>query len=125
MQCGVPYVEIWDVFHEMYESQVSHPHPFLLPLLRAILLLTINYNANQIPPFNEQANVQTVSSDIAVLLSDWLDDVKRPQSAASRSEFPVYRIDQAVDQYLAELEVGRTETKAAYESVKRQLRRDW
>lgn len=22
VQCGVPYVEIWDVFHEMYESQV-------------------------------------------------------------------------------------------------------
>jgi hypothetical protein len=23
VQCRVPYVEIWDVFHEMYESQVS------------------------------------------------------------------------------------------------------
>lgn len=23
VQCGVPYVEIWDVFHEMYESQVN------------------------------------------------------------------------------------------------------
>ncbi len=22
IQCGVPFVEIWDVFHEMYESQV-------------------------------------------------------------------------------------------------------
>jgi hypothetical protein len=20
--CGIPYVEIWDVFHQMYESQV-------------------------------------------------------------------------------------------------------
>jgi nuclear pore complex protein Nup155 len=24
VQCGVPYTEIWDVFHEMYESQVCH-----------------------------------------------------------------------------------------------------
>jgi nuclear pore complex protein Nup155 len=23
VQCGVPFTEIWDVFHEMYESQVS------------------------------------------------------------------------------------------------------
>jgi len=99
IQCGIPYSEVWDVLHEMYESQI--------------------------PPFNDQANVQAVSSDIAVLLADWLDDIKRPQSAASRGEFPVYRIDQAIEQYLAELEVDRTETKSTYEAVKRQLRRDW
>ncbi|TFY65154.1 hypothetical protein EVJ58_g2157 [Rhodofomes roseus] len=99
VQCGVPYPEVWDILYEMYESQI--------------------------PPFNEQANVQSISSDIAVLLTDWLEDVKRPQSAASRSEFPVYRIDQAVDQYLAELNPSRTETKAAYETIKRQLRRNW
>jgi hypothetical protein len=23
-RCGIPYVEIWDVFHQMYESQVCH-----------------------------------------------------------------------------------------------------
>ncbi|OSD03533.1 nucleoporin [Trametes coccinea BRFM310] len=99
VQSGVPYPEVWDILHEMYESQV--------------------------PPFNEQANVQAISSDIAVLLTDWIEAAKRPQSAASREEFPVFRIDQAVDQYLAELEPGRTETKAAYESIKRQLRRHW
>lgn len=66
-----------------------------------------------------------MSSDIAVLLTDWLDDVRRPQSAASRGDFPVYRIDQAIEQYLSELEANRTETKAAYEAVKRQIRRDW
>ena len=54
-----------------------------------------------------------------------MNDVKRPQSAASRGEFPVYRIDQAVEQYLAELETGRTETKATYETIRRQLRREW
>ena len=79
----------------------------------------------QIPPFNDQANVQTVSSDIAILLTDWLEDLRRPQSLASRGEFPVYRIDQAVEQYLAELEPTRTETRTLYEAVKRQLRRNW
>jgi hypothetical protein len=35
VRCGIPYVEIWDVFHQMYESQVCRyarpakpsPHP--------------------------------------------------------------------------------------------------
>ncbi|KAI0824272.1 nucleoporin [Trametes gibbosa] len=99
VQCGVPYPEVWDILHEMYESQV--------------------------PPFNEQANVQAISSDIAVLLTDWIEDAKRPQSVTSRGDFPVFRIDQAVEQYLAELEPGRTETKTAYEAIKRQLRRHW
>jgi len=99
-QCHVPYVEVWDVFHEMYESQV--------------------------PPFNDQANVQAISSDIAVLLSDWLEEAKRPQSySKGRGEFPVGRIDIAVDQYLGELEASRTETRALYENIKRQLRRNW
>ncbi|KII93895.1 hypothetical protein PLICRDRAFT_36114 [Plicaturopsis crispa FD-325 SS-3] len=99
VQCNVPFSEIWDVFHEMYESQI--------------------------PPFNDQANVQAISSDIAVLLSDWLEEAKRPQSSVGRGEFPVGRIDMALDQYLAELEASRTETKALYENVKRQLRRNW
>ncbi|GLB36074.1 putative non-repetitive/WGA-negative nucleoporin C-terminal [Lyophyllum shimeji] len=99
VQCGVPFQDVWDVLHEMYESQV--------------------------PPFNDQANVQAISSDIAVLLSDWLNEAKRPQALAGRGEFPVGRIDRAVDQYLAELEPGREETKAIYESIKRELRRNW
>ncbi|KAJ3475958.1 hypothetical protein NLI96_g11485 [Meripilus lineatus] len=99
IQCGVPYPEVWDILHEMYESQI--------------------------PPFNDQANVQAVSSDIAVLLADWMDDAKRPQSPASRGEIPVYRLDQAIEQYLAELGPGRTDTKLSYESTKRQLRQYW
>ena len=117
IQCGVPYHEVWDIFHEMYESQVRKS------LKREIHL--VKHGHIQIPPFNDQQNVQAVSCDIAVLLSDWLDEMKRPQSAASRAEFPVYRIDQAIDQYLSELEPSRTEAKTAYESVKRQLRRNW
>ncbi|KAF8078700.1 nucleoporin [Lyophyllum atratum] len=99
IQCGVPFPDVWDVFHEMYESQV--------------------------PPFNDQTNVQAISSDIAVLLSDWLEEANRPQSFTGRGEFPVGRIDRAVDQYLAELEPGREETRALYERIKRELRRNW
>jgi len=80
---------------------------------------------SQIPPFNLQENVQAISSDISVLLNDWLEEAKRPQSSSARDEFPVYRIDQAVDQYLAELEPSRTDTKVVYEGIKRQLRRSF
>lgn len=118
VQCGVPYHEVWDILHEMYESQVRAQ-----VLKNEICILTARQS--QIPPFNEQANVQAISSDVAVLLSDWLEEAKRPQSVAAKSEFPVFRIDQTVDQYLAELEPSRTETKATYENVKRQLRRNW
>ncbi|KAJ7492694.1 nucleoporin [Mycena latifolia] len=101
VQCGVPFPEVWDVLHEMYESHV--------------------------PPFNDQTNVQAVSSDIAVLLSDWIEDAKRPQSSTGRrvDEFPVGRIHSAVEQYLAELEASRTQTRDTFEDVKRQLRRNW
>ncbi|KAJ6519744.1 nucleoporin [Mycena sanguinolenta] len=101
VQCGVPFPEVWDVLHEMYESHV--------------------------PPFNDQKNVQAVSSDIAVLLGDWIEDAKRPQSSTGRrvDEFPVGRIHFAVEQYLVELEPTRTETKEAFENIKRQLRQNW
>ena len=70
--------------------------------------------------------MQAISSDIAVVLSDWLEAAKRPQASfAGRQEFPVGRIDVAVDQYLAELESGRTESRVMYENIKRQLRQNW
>ncbi|KAJ3937728.1 MAG: nucleoporin [Lentinula lateritia] len=98
-RAGIPYVEIWDALHDMYESHI--------------------------PPFNAQANVQAISSDIATLFTDWVEEVKRPTSSISRGEFPVSRIDLAVDQYMAELHADRIETKSKYEAVKRQLRREW
>lgn len=58
-------------------------------------------------------------------MTDWLEEAKRPQSSIGRGEFPVGRIDVAIDQYLAELEPGRAETKTLYEDIKRQLRRYW
>ncbi|KAG2159777.1 nucleoporin [Suillus bovinus] len=99
VQCGVPYADVWDVLHEMYESQI--------------------------PPFNTQSGVQVVSADIAILLNDWLEEAKRPQSSVPRGEFPVGRIDLAVGQYLTELGANQAETKAIYEGIKRQLRRNW
>ncbi|KAE9408173.1 nucleoporin [Gymnopus androsaceus JB14] len=99
VQAGVPYVEIWDAFHEMYESHI--------------------------PPFNAQANVQAISSDIAILLSDWLEEAKRPNSSSDRGELPVSRIDFAVNQYINELDSDRVESKKRYEAVKRELRRNW
>jgi nuclear pore complex protein Nup155 len=79
----------------------------------------------QIPPFNDQANVQIVSSDISVLLFDWLEAAERQQMSIAKSEFPVGRIDAAVDQYLTELEPARVETRQLYETVKRRLRKNW
>ncbi|KDR84906.1 hypothetical protein GALMADRAFT_233368 [Galerina marginata CBS 339.88] len=99
IQCGVRFAEIWDLFHEMYESQV--------------------------PPFNDQANVQAISSEIAILITDWLAEAIRPQAHVLRAEFPVARVDSAIDQYLSELDPGRTETKTLYENSKRQLRKYW
>lgn len=86
--------------------------------------------------------MQAISGDIAVLLDDWLEEAKRSRQSNSygsalgssvsgagagvrEDEFPVFRIDQAIDQYLAELEPTRAETKARYEGVKRQLRRSF
>lgn len=82
---------------------------------------------SQVPPFNDQKNVQAVSSDIAVILGDWIEDAKRPQSSTGRrvDEFPVGRIHLAVEQYLVELDPTRTETKEAFENIRRQLRRNW
>ncbi|KAJ2920291.1 hypothetical protein MD484_g125, partial [Candolleomyces efflorescens] len=99
VQSNVPFVEIWEVLHNMYESQV--------------------------PPFNEQPNVQALSAEIAILLTDWLNEVMRPQSSISRAEFPAGRIDLAIDQYLPEVEPSRTDTRNAYEGIRRQLRRHW
>ena len=112
----MPHAEIWDVLHDMYESQVGPHSP------RAWWVTEILF---QVPPFNHQASVQAISADIAVLLSDWLEEAKRPQSSTARAELPAGRIDVAVGQYLAELDSSNTETRVIYEGIKRQLRRNW
>ncbi|KAI9512809.1 nucleoporin [Russula earlei] len=96
-RCGVPYVEIWDVFHQMYESQV--------------------------PPFSSQSAVQTLSAAICVLFQDWLEAEKQSPG----EYFPADRIDSAVDVYHRELEAGDAQrsTREGYEKVRRELRRFW
>jgi nuclear pore complex protein Nup155 len=96
LECGVPPANVWDLLNEMYESQV--------------------------PPFNTQANVQAVSSDIAVFLEDWTAATIR-QGAAAVREFPAGRVASAIDQYVAELETSRTETRARYELLKKTIRK--
>ncbi|KAA1468695.1 nucleoporin [Dentipellis sp. KUC8613] len=97
VQCGIPYAEIWDVLHRMYDSQI--------------------------PPFNTQAAVQTLSAAICILLQDWLEAAKR----SSTEFFPVDRIDSAVDVYLKELQTTEAmkATREGYERVRRELRRNW
>jgi len=96
-RCGIPYVEIWDVFHQMYESQV--------------------------PPFSSQAAVQILSAAICVLFQDWLEAEKR----APGEYFPADRIDSAAELYLRELQAGDAQkaTREGYERVRRELRRYW
>lgn len=79
----------------------------------------------QVPPFNDQANVQAISSDIAILLKDWIEEAKRPQSSIARGDFPVDFMDRAVTKYIEELGGERTETRSTFEDVKSQLRRYW
>jgi len=93
---NVPYGIIFDTFHNMYESQV--------------------------PPFNKQEAVQFLSSDIAVLIADWLDAAMRPQSRISRSEFPANLLDDAVSQYIRELDPQKLDTRKLYEDLRTRIR---
>lgn len=96
-RCGIAYMEIWDVFHQMYESQV--------------------------PPFCQQSSIQTLSAAICVLFQDWLEAEKHSPS----EYFPADRINSAVEQYLRELEVSDAQkaTREGYERVHREVRRFW
>lgn len=66
-----------------------------------------------------------MSAEIAILLTDWLSAATRPQEHVLRAEFPVARVDAAIQQYLSELNTNRPEIKALYENAKRQLRQYW
>jgi len=96
-RCGIPHVEIWDVFHQMYESQV--------------------------PPFSSQSAVQILSAAICVLFQDWLEAEKHTPG----EYFPADRIDSAAELYLRELQGGDAQkaTREGYERVRRELRRFW
>ena len=76
-------------------------------------------------PFNIQDNVQLLSSDIAVILKDWVEDASRSQSAMTREDFPADLLDRTVTKYIEELTPDRKETKTVYEEIKRSLRQYW
>src|SRR5260370_35778071 len=73
---GVPPADVFNVYRQMYESQVSKR---ALVSHRLVALLS----EPQVPPFNNQANVQFVSSDIATLLHDWITEALHSQSTLS------------------------------------------
>src|SRR5258706_2908784 len=79
----------------------------------------------QVPPFNNQANVQFVSSDIAIPLHDWVTEALRPQSTFSKHEFPVGLVDSTVDTYIRELLPSNTRTLELYSAVKNLIRQNW
>ena len=111
-------MEIWDAFHEMYESQVRHGSETIKPGFSNFFLLWA-----QVPPFSLQSAIQTLSAAICVLFQDWLE-VERHSPG---EYFPADRIDSAVEQYLRELEAGDAQkaTREGYERVRRELRRFW
>ena len=113
-RCGIPYVEIWDVFHQMYESQVCDN-----PVISCRILTSFA----KVPPFSSQSAVQILSAAICVLFQDWLEAEKRTPGAY----FPADRIDSAVEQYLRELATGDAQkaTREGYERVRRELRKSW
>ena len=113
-RCGIPYVEIWDVFHQMYESQVCDNLCFIERILTSLA---------KVPPFSSQSAVQILSAAICVLFQDWLEAEKHSPGAY----FPSDRIDSAVEQYLRELATGDAQrvTREGYERVRRELRKSW
>jgi nuclear pore complex protein Nup155 len=76
---------------------------------------------SQIPPFNTQPAVNTLSASICVLLSDWVEAAKR----SSGDQIPVARIYSAVEEYLQEVPPTAQATRDDYERIRRELRRNW
>lgn len=55
--CGIPYVEIWDVFHQMYESQVCVNTSFLEPNFQFILQRFPLSAHNRLSRYSQQQSV--------------------------------------------------------------------
>lgn len=68
--------------------------------------------------------MQAISSEIAVLLKDWVDDARRPQSSRTDG-LPVDLLDRAIAKYIQELRPDRKDTLVLLEDVRRQLQRYW
>ena len=111
----MPYSEVWDTFHEMYESQVNYSE---------MAYYSFADIHPKIPPFNDQENIQLISTDIAILLKDWVEDARRSASL-ERQNMPVELLERTIAKYLEELSPSRKDTKVTFEDVRRQLRRYW
>ncbi|EJD55558.1 nucleoporin-domain-containing protein [Auricularia subglabra TFB-10046 SS5] len=97
LEANVPYGDVFDIIHKLYESQV--------------------------PPFHVQDAVQWLSGDMAILISDWVDAATRPQSSIPRREFPANLLDETIDLYVRELARDRDETRRVFERTKLAIRR--
>ncbi|KAH7104672.1 nucleoporin-domain-containing protein [Auriculariales sp. MPI-PUGE-AT-0066] len=97
LEAGVPFSQVFDILHKLYESQI--------------------------PPFHQQAAVQWLSGDVAVLVSDWVTEAIRPQSSIPAREFPANAVDETIDVYLRELSRDNVETRRLFEQAKSSLRR--
>ena len=60
-----------------------------------------------------------------MLLKDWVEDARRPQSVLSGGDLPIDLLDRTIAKYVEEVAPERKETKAVFEEVKRQLRSYW
>ena len=79
----------------------------------------------QVPQFNNQANVQFVSSDCATLLHNWVTEALHPRSTFSKHEFLVGLVDGTVDTHIRELLPSNTRTLVLYTAVKNLKRQNW
>jgi hypothetical protein len=53
-RCGIPYVEIWDVFHQMYESQVCNDSGFIKPDFSLLLPRFPRSAHNRLSKYSQQ-----------------------------------------------------------------------
>ena len=90
-RAGIPFYEIFNELHRMYESQV--------------------------PPYHIQVNVQALTTDMSLVLVDWLNEVTQPGVASRRSEFPADAIQMRVEISIREVAASNAVTKMRYDDV--------
>ena len=112
-------MEIFNVYRQMYKSQVSNCSFFSFPF-GGFISPTL-----QVPPFNNQANVQLIPSDTVTLLHDWVTEALCLQSTFSKHEFLVGLLDSTVNTYIRELLPSNMRTLELYTAVNNLIRQNW
>jgi len=90
----VPYQVVFDQLHTMYESRV--------------------------PPYHTTVNIQALSTDIAILLKDWLNDATASRS--TRDDFPTASVVRVLDSLVKDLSPSNSEGRKVYEEIKQRLK---